>query len=158
MITHSLHGFFYDDGVFEGIRATLTGSFVCGSTSTSSTTQPGPSTWLSRYEILKYHPPIYRTRVMGYPIAGKEDMRMARIEESIEINCPVEKTFAYTTNAGYWSTWNTALPEAEQTSEGPTGIGSTFRGTARLMGRSMPWTARATEYEVNKKFDEVYRR
>jgi len=77
---------------------------------------------------------------------------MARIEESVEINCPVEKTFAYTTNAGNWSTWNTALPESEQTSEGPVGIGSTFRGTARLMGRSMPWTARTTEYEVNKKF------
>jgi hypothetical protein len=89
---------------------------------------------------------------MGYPIACKEDMRMARIEESVEINCPVEKTFAYTTNAGNWSTWNTALPEAEQTSEGPVGIGSTFRGTARLMGRSMPWTAKTTEYEVNKKF------
>jgi hypothetical protein len=92
---------------------------------------------------------------MGYPIAGKEDMRMVRIEESVEINCLVEKTFAYTTNAGNWSTWNTAIPEAEQTSEGPTGIGSTFRGTARLMGRSMPWTARATEYEGNKKFGKI---
>jgi hypothetical protein len=77
---------------------------------------------------------------------------MARIEESVEINCPVEKTFAYTTNAGSWSKWNSAIPEAEQTSDGPTGIGSTFRGTAHLMGRSMPWTAKTTEYELNKKF------
>jgi hypothetical protein len=77
---------------------------------------------------------------------------MARIEESVEINCPVEKTFAYTTDAGNWSKWNTALPEAEKTSEGPVGIGSTFKGTAHLMGRSMAWTAKATEYEVNKNF------
>ena len=70
----------------------------------------------------------------------------------MEINCPVEKTFAYTTDARSWSKWNTAIPEAEQTSQGPVGIGSTFKGTARLMGRSMAWTAKATEYEANKKF------
>lgn len=77
---------------------------------------------------------------------------MTRIEESMEINCPVEKTFAYTTDAGSWSKWNTAIPEAEQTSQGPVGIGSTFKGTVHLMGRSMAWTAKLTEYEANKKF------
>jgi hypothetical protein len=77
---------------------------------------------------------------------------MARIEESVQINCPVEKAFAYTTDAGSWSKWNTAIPEAEKTSQGPVGIGSTFRGTVHLMGRSMAWTAKATEYEANKKF------
>jgi hypothetical protein len=77
---------------------------------------------------------------------------MARIEESVQINCPVEKTFAYTTDAGNWSKWNAAIPEAEKTSQGPVGIGSTFRGTVHLMGRSMAWTAKATEYEANKKF------
>jgi hypothetical protein len=77
---------------------------------------------------------------------------MARIEESVQINCPVEKAFAYTTDAGSWSKWNTAIPKAEKTSQGPVGIGSTFRGTVHLMGRSMAWTAKATEYEANKKF------
>jgi hypothetical protein len=77
---------------------------------------------------------------------------MARIEESVQINCPVEKAFAYTTDAGSWSKWNTAIPEAEKTSQGPVSIGSTFRGTVHLMGRSMAWTAKATEYEANKKF------
>jgi hypothetical protein len=83
---------------------------------------------------------------------GEEGITMTRIEESVEINCPIDKTFAYTTDSGSWGKWNTAIPEAEQTSEGPIGVGSTFKGTARLMGRSMAWTAKATEYEVNKKF------
>lgn len=77
---------------------------------------------------------------------------MSRIEEGIEINCPVEKAFAFTTDAGNWNRWQTILPEAEQTSPGPVGVGTTFRGTSLLMGRSMQWTARATEYEPAKKF------
>lgn len=77
---------------------------------------------------------------------------MARIEESVEINCPVEKVFAFTTDAGKWSTWQSIIPEAEQTSLGPVGVGTTFRGTTRLMGRSMTWTARAIEYEPSEKF------
>jgi uncharacterized membrane protein len=85
-------------------------------------------------------------------MSGEEGIKMARIEESVEINCPIDKTFAYTTDSGSWSKWNTAIPEAEQTSEGPIGVGSRFEGTARLMGRSMSWTAKATEYEANKKF------
>ncbi|HUW86157.1 MAG TPA: SRPBCC family protein [Methanoregula sp.] len=77
---------------------------------------------------------------------------MSRIEESVEINCPVEKAFAFTTDAGNWNQWQSILPEAEQTSQGPVGIGTTFKGTSHLMGRTMPWTARATEYEPNGKF------
>ena len=77
---------------------------------------------------------------------------MRRIEEGIEIRCPVGKVFAITTDAARWSTWHTAIPEAEQTSGGPVGVGTTFRGTTCLMGRSMPWTGTVTEYDANKKF------
>ena len=77
---------------------------------------------------------------------------MSRIEEGIEINCPVEKAFAFTTDAGSWNKWQSVIPEAEQTSPGPVGVGTTFRGTNRMMGRTMQWTASTTEYEPSKKF------
>lgn len=77
---------------------------------------------------------------------------MSRIEESVEIHCPVEKAFAFTTDAGNWSKWQTIIPEAGQTSQGPVGVGTTFKGTNHLMGRTMKWTAQATEYETNRKF------
>ena len=77
---------------------------------------------------------------------------MARIEESIEIKCPVDKVFAYTTDAKNWPKWLSFMPEAEQTSQGPVNIGTTFKGVSRMMGRSMRWTAIATEYESNKKW------
>ena len=77
---------------------------------------------------------------------------MARIEESVEIKRPVDKVFAYTTDAKSWAKWQSIIPEAEQTSEGPVGVGATFKGTIHMMGRSMKWTAKATEYEPNRKF------
>ena len=80
---------------------------------------------------------------------------MSRIEEGIEINCPVEKAFAFTTDAGRWNTWQSIIPEAEQTSPGPVGVGTTFRGTNRMMGRTMQWTASTTEYEPPRKFGKI---
>jgi uncharacterized membrane protein len=77
---------------------------------------------------------------------------MARVEESIEIKCPVDKVFAYTTDAKKWPKWQSIIREAEQTSQGPMNIGTTFKGVSRMMGRSMGWTAVATEFESNKKW------
>ena len=76
---------------------------------------------------------------------------MARIEEGIEIKRPVDKVFTYTTDAKNWSKWQSFIPEAEQTSQGPMNVGATFKGVSRMMGRSMGWTAIVTEYESNKK-------
>lgn len=41
---------------------------------------------------------------------------MTRIEESVEIKLPVDKVFAYTTDAKSWPKWQSIIPEAEQTS------------------------------------------
>ena len=77
---------------------------------------------------------------------------MARIEESVEIKRPADKVFAYTTEAKSWPKWQSTFPDAEQTSQGSVGIGTTFKGVNRMMGLSMKWTAKAMEYEPNRKF------
>jgi hypothetical protein len=77
---------------------------------------------------------------------------MARIEESIEIKRPVDKVFAYTTDAESWPKWQSIIPEAEQTSQGSVGVGATFKGISRMMGLGMKWTAKVTEYEPNRQF------
>jgi uncharacterized membrane protein len=79
---------------------------------------------------------------------------MARIEESIEIKRPVDKVFAYTTVAKNWPRWQSFMPEAEQTSQGPMRVGATFKGISRMMGRSMKWTAITTEYASDKKWSK----
>ncbi len=77
---------------------------------------------------------------------------MARIEESVEINHPIDKVFAYTTEAKNWPKWQSFITEAEQTSQGQMDVDTTFKGTIHMMGRSMKWTAKATEYELNGKW------
>ena len=77
---------------------------------------------------------------------------MARIEESVEIKRPIDRVLAYTTDAKSWPKWQSILPEAEQTSQGPVGVGTTFKGISRMMGLSMKWTSKATEYEPNRNF------
>ena len=76
----------------------------------------------------------------------------AIIEKSIEIKCPVERIFVYTTDAKSWPIWQSIIVEAEQISQGTMNIGSTFKGTVRMMGLSMKWTAEVTEYELNIKW------
>jgi uncharacterized protein YndB with AHSA1/START domain len=77
---------------------------------------------------------------------------MARIEESMEIKRPADKVFAYMTDVKTWPRWDSGLLEAEQTSPGQMGIGTTLGGDMRAMGRRMAWTAKVTEYEPNKKW------
>jgi uncharacterized protein YndB with AHSA1/START domain len=77
---------------------------------------------------------------------------MARIEETVEIKCPPDKVFAYATDAKRFPQWDSATLEAEQTSPGQLGIGSTLRGAHRIMSRRWVWNAKIMEYEPNKKW------
>src|SRR4030042_729050 len=80
---------------------------------------------------------------------------MTRIEESLEMKPPVDKVFAYTTDARSWPKWHPFIPQSEQTSPGAVGVGTTFKGANRMMGLTMKWTAKATEYEPNKKWGKT---
>jgi uncharacterized protein YndB with AHSA1/START domain len=80
---------------------------------------------------------------------------MATIKESVEINLPPDKVFAYTTDAKSWPKWQSMLPQAEQTSQGKVGVGTRFKGLVRLMGLTMKWTAEVTEYEANKRWGKT---
>jgi hypothetical protein len=60
--------------------------------------------------------------------------------------------FAYVTDAKSFPQWDSATLEAEQTSPGQLGVGSTLRGAHRVMGRRWVWTAKITEYEPNRKW------
>ena len=80
---------------------------------------------------------------------------MTRIEETIIIKCPVEKVFTYTTEAKSWPKWHMEIPEAEQTSPGRVGIGTTFKGKSHMMGQTSNWTAKLTEYQPFKTWGKV---
>jgi ligand-binding SRPBCC domain-containing protein len=77
---------------------------------------------------------------------------MARIEENVDIKRSVDIVFAYQIEAKNWPKWWSFIPEAEQTCQGPIGVGTTFKGTIHILGITMKWTAKATEYESNMKW------
>jgi uncharacterized protein YndB with AHSA1/START domain len=79
---------------------------------------------------------------------------MARMEASVVINRPTDEVFAYVSDPGSWPQWEAGLLEAEQTSEGLVGVGTTFRGVNQFLGRRMEWTSEVMEYEPNKKIEQ----
>jgi uncharacterized protein YndB with AHSA1/START domain len=83
----------------------------------------------------------------------KGDIAMARVEASVVINRPVDEVFAYVIDVTNWPHW-TGFPEAEQTSEGPLGVGTTCRGVSEFMGRRDEWTSEVTAYEPSKRVEQ----
>ena len=80
---------------------------------------------------------------------------MARFEESITINRPVEEVFAYATDIKNWPQWHEAIVEAEQTSEGQIAVGTTFKATAHMERRTMEFTGKMTEYDPYKRSGKI---
>ena len=79
---------------------------------------------------------------------------MATIEASVVINRPIDKVFAYVTDSGSWPQWEDGLLKVEQTSKGPMGVGTTFRGANQALGRRMEWTSEVTEYKPRRKWGQ----
>lgn len=80
---------------------------------------------------------------------------MGRAEVSTTINCPVEQVFAALTRFEDQPKWSTVTLEAEQTSAGPIGVGSTARYVAKFLGRRFEGQIEITEYEPNRKLSDV---
>ncbi|NIQ79714.1 MAG: hypothetical protein GTN93_16860 [Anaerolineae bacterium] len=78
---------------------------------------------------------------------------MRRVEASVVINRPLEEVFAFVRNPVDHPQWETAQFDVEQTSEGPMGVGTTFRGGIRLLGLPIGWTAECTGYDPTRQLE-----
>ena len=83
-------------------------------------------------------------------MSKKGGTEMARLEETVVINRPSDKVFAYVADPNTWPKWNLDMLEAQQTSPGQAGVGATFRGANKIMGRRMPWDSKVTNFVQNK--------
>jgi uncharacterized membrane protein len=68
------------------------------------------------------------------------------IRASIIINKTVDEVFAHVTDVKTWSHWEAGLLKAEQTSDGPISVGTTFKGMNQALGQRMEWTSEVTNY------------
>ena len=76
---------------------------------------------------------------------------MAKIEVSTVINRPVEEVFAVLSNEEKRPKWSSTTIEVKKTSEGPIGVGTTWRAVDRIFGRRMERESVFTEYEPNRR-------
>lgn len=77
---------------------------------------------------------------------------MATVEVSTVINRPVEEVFAFAGNVENNPQWQSSVSEARVTSEGPVGVGTTYRYVAQLLGRQIDTDGEITEYDPNGKY------
>ena len=77
---------------------------------------------------------------------------MAKFEGSIVINRPLEEVFALLSNPENNPKWQSGIVELRKTSEGPIGVGATYRSVNQFLGRRIEGETEITEYEPNRKY------
>lgn len=90
----------------------------------------------------------------GYAaIAAYRQMRvfaaMARFRESVVINQPVERVFAFVSDFENDPLWS-GIPEVHRTSPGPLGTGTTFGLRQRFLGRRLDVVLEVIRYEPSR--------
>ncbi len=63
------------------------------------------------------------------------------------IDRSIEEVFAFVTDPNKDPLWHASTLEAEQTSEGPVGVGTTYRIVLKFLGRRIETTYEIIEYE-----------
>ena len=77
---------------------------------------------------------------------------MLKIETSTVINRPVEEVFAVVSNPDNYVKWSPGLVEVKRISEGPVGVGTTWRLVRQVLGQRLEGDLEITEYEPNRNF------
>ena len=75
---------------------------------------------------------------------------MAKLEISTVINRPVEEVFAFLSNYENLPKWSSSSSEVKITSEGPIGVGTTYRTVVKFLGQRIEGETEVTEYEPNR--------
>ena len=73
-------------------------------------------------------------------------------ETSFVINRPIDEVFAFTTNQENQPKWQSRVLEMIKTSDGPIGVGTTWRGVGKFLGRRIEVTTVVTEYELDRTY------
>src|SRR5258706_2787761 len=77
---------------------------------------------------------------------------MFQVKVSIVINRPVEEVFAFLSNLENNLKWRSGMIKAEKISDGPIGVGTTYRLINSLFGQQVEGEVVVTEYELNRKY------
>jgi ligand-binding SRPBCC domain-containing protein len=74
------------------------------------------------------------------------------IEESVSINVPPAKVFAFMSNANNAVVYDSSITRSQQEGEGELAVGTRWRGASKVLGREFDWVAECTELEQDRRF------
>jgi uncharacterized protein YndB with AHSA1/START domain len=77
---------------------------------------------------------------------------MIKNEHEVIINCPTERVFRFVADLATWPRWHGSGHQVEQTTPGPVGLGTVWKGTGQVQGQVITVTVEATTYESNSRF------
>ena len=72
---------------------------------------------------------------------------MAEFTVTTFIDCPPNQVFDFVTDPANGSKWQSSNLSSKWTSEGPVGVGSTYRSVSRMLGRDMEMDMEITEWD-----------
>lgn len=76
---------------------------------------------------------------------------MLKVETSIVINRSIEDVFAVLSEVDNYPKWSATFQEVTKTSKGPMGVGTTWTGVGKSLGKRIETIVEQTEYEPNRK-------
>ena len=76
---------------------------------------------------------------------------MVRVEVSTTVNRPVQEVFAVLSDASKNPRWASGISETTKTSDGPIGVGTTWHGVGKFLGRRIESDTKYTEFEPDRK-------
>jgi uncharacterized membrane protein len=82
---------------------------------------------------------------------------MIEFEVAVDIDAPVEQVFDYSADNENDPEWMGPVSKVEKTSEGPTGVGSTFVNYVQFMGKTFDDSHEVVEYLPNERMKIVQR-
>ena len=77
---------------------------------------------------------------------------MGKVTKSIEIEASPEEVFSFCMDMEKMNKALTGLIEAEYTSKGPVGVGTTSHHVGKVGGQNIEWDLEITEFVKNKKY------
>ena len=75
---------------------------------------------------------------------------MTKVEQTIIVNQPIEKVFAYVTDPRNNPKWQPGILDSQVTPDEPTHIGTQVTDVRSLLGRKLKLTTEVIEFELNK--------
>ena len=79
---------------------------------------------------------------------------MYQFEKSVFIERPQQEVFDFVSNRANDSQWQSGGGTTEKTSEGPIGLGTTYRSTTKLLGRGIESTLEITSWDAPNELSE----